>query len=109
MATADVIGRGKVRLGHVSVESLLFNYGLFNDHILLNPLRNDDLLLRHNVILHMLLFRLLFIFLFFASIVILLLLLLYGYLWLIFHILWLLLLFLLGRQEVVDGDKDERN
>ena len=101
LATADVIGRGKVGLGHVSVEGLLLDSSLFNDLTLSKSLRYD-LFLRHNVVLHMLLF----IFLFFAVVVFLLLLLLHRFLRLIFLVLWLLFL-LLGRQEVVDGDKDE--
>ena len=98
LATADVIGRGKVGLGCVSVEGLLLDSSLFNGLILPKPLRND-LFLRHNVVLHMLPFRLLLIFLFFGVVVILLLLLLFRFLWLLF--------FLLSWQEVVDGDKDK--
>ena len=105
LATTDVIGRGKVGLGCVSVEGLLLDRSLFNDLILPKPLRND-LFLRHYVVLHMRPFRLLFIVLFFRIVVILLLLLLHWLFRLIFHLLWLLF-FLLGRQEVVDGDKDE--
>ena len=88
----------------MSVEGLLLDSSLFDDLILTKPLGND-LFLRHYVVLQMLPFRLLFIFLFFRVVVILLLL-LYWLLRLIFHLLWLLF-FLLGRQEVVDGDKDE--
>ena len=80
------------------VEGLLFDSGLLSDLILPRSLRYD-LLLRHNVVLHMLPFRLLLIFLFFGVVVILLLLLLFRFLWLLF--------FLLGWQEVVDGDKDK--
>ena len=98
LATTDVIGRGEVGLGCVSVEGLLLDSGLLSDLILRKPLRYD-LLLRHNVVLHMLPFRLLLIFLFFGVVAILLLLLLFRFLWLLF--------FLLGWQEVVDGDKDK--
>ena len=88
----------------MSVESLLLDSSLFSDLILPRPLRYD-LLLRHNVVLHMLPFGLLLIFLFFGVVVILLLL-LFRFLRLIFHVLRLLF-FLLGWQEVVDGDEDE--
>ena len=89
----------------MSVEGLLLDSSLFNVLILPKPL-SYDLLLRHYVVLHMLPIRLLRIFLYLGAAVILFLLLFNWLLRPIFHALWLLF-FLLGRQEVVDGDKDE--
>ena len=89
----------------MSVEGLLLDSSLFNVLILPKPL-GYDLFLRHDVVLHMLLIRLLRIFLYLGAAVILFLLLVNWLLRPIFHALWLLF-FLLGRQEVVDGDKDE--